>query len=39
LIVLLCELNYRLVETPFRRKGKFIAERLLSKSPGTIEKF
>lgn len=28
LIVLLCELNYRLVETPFRRKGKFIAEHI-----------
>lgn len=28
LIVLLCELNYRLVETPFRRKGKLIAERI-----------
>ena len=28
LIVMLCELNYRLVETPFRRKGKLIAERM-----------
>lgn len=39
LIVLLCELNYRLVETPFRRKGKLIAERLQSESPGSTEKF
>lgn len=28
LIVLLCEINYRLVETPLRRKGKLIAERI-----------
>jgi peptidoglycan/LPS O-acetylase OafA/YrhL len=33
LIVLLCELNYRFVETPFRRKGKLIAERIQSAAP------
>jgi peptidoglycan/LPS O-acetylase OafA/YrhL len=30
LIVLLCELNYRLVEAPLRRKGKLIAARMQS---------
>ncbi|MCU1719256.1 acyltransferase family protein [Pseudomonas sp. 5P_3.1_Bac2] len=29
LIVLLCELNYRLVEKPFRLKGKHLADKLL----------
>ena len=30
LTILLCELNYRLVETPLRRRGKLIAERIQS---------
>jgi len=38
LIVLLCELNYRLVETPLRRKGKLIAERMQSETSYVAEK-
>lgn len=37
LIVLLCEFNYRFVETPFRRKGKLIAERIQAASTGRSE--
>lgn len=32
LIVLLCELNYRLVEMPLRQRGKLIAERIQSEA-------